>query len=86
MNVIVDTDVGWDDVLSILSLIKNPNVKIVGITVTGCGETHLADGVSIAQALLELGQVDAPVSAGAGSPACTTINSRRPSVRRWMTF
>jgi len=33
-RVIVDTDMGWDDVLSILYLIKNPEIEIIGITVT----------------------------------------------------
>lgn len=68
INLLIDTDMGWDDVLSILYLIKNPNVNIVGITVTGCGETHLADGVEIAKSLLEMGNIDAPVAAGAAYP------------------
>ncbi len=45
-NIIIDTDMGWDDVLAIALLVKNPNINILGITVTGCGETHLEDGVS----------------------------------------
>ncbi|MCX7922040.1 MAG: nucleoside hydrolase [Clostridia bacterium] len=68
-NVIIDTDMGWDDILSILLLMKDPNVNIIGITVTGCGETHLADGVSIAQSLLKMGNINAPVCAGAASPS-----------------
>jgi inosine-uridine nucleoside N-ribohydrolase/transcriptional regulator GlxA family with amidase domain/catechol 2,3-dioxygenase-like lactoylglutathione lyase family enzyme len=68
-NVIIDTDMGWDDVLSILYLMKNPKVKILGITVTGCGETHLDQGVEIAQALLEMGNIDAAVCKGASMPS-----------------
>ncbi len=68
-NVIIDTDMGWDDILAILLIMKNPNIKIIGITVTGCGETHLEDGVKIAQGLLKLGNIDAPVSAGAATPS-----------------
>ncbi len=69
MDVIIDTDMGWDDVLAIAYLMKCPNVNILGITVTGCGETHLKNGVEIAQRLLKLGNVKAPVSAGASEPS-----------------
>lgn len=68
-NVIIDTDMGWDDVLAILLLMKNPSITILGITVTGCGETHLEDGVYLAKSLLQLGNLDVPVCAGAASPS-----------------
>lgn len=69
INVVIDTDMGWDDVLAILYLMKSPNVNILGITVTGCGETHLKEGVEIAQRLLKLGNINAPVCAGASEPS-----------------
>lgn len=69
INVIIDTDMGWDDVLAILYLMKCPNVTIQGISVTGCGETHLKNGVEIAQRLLKLGNIEAPVCAGASEPS-----------------
>jgi inosine-uridine nucleoside N-ribohydrolase len=68
-NLIIDTDMGWDDVIAILLLMKNPNIRICGITVTGCGETHLDDGVAIAQGLLALANIKAPVCRGATSPS-----------------
>ncbi|MCF5706081.1 hypothetical protein GIV19_02120 [Pseudomonas syringae] len=68
-NVIIDTDMGWDDVIAILLLAKNPNIKICGITITGCGETHLEDGVAIALGLLALANIDAPVCRGASTPS-----------------
>ncbi len=68
-KVIIDTDMGWDDVLSILYLIKNPDIEIIGITVTGCGETNLRWGTIIAKTLMELGgQTQAKVCRGADSP------------------
>lgn len=68
-RVIVDTDMGWDDILSILYLIKNPYIEIVGITVTGCGETDLQCGGTIAKTLMELGnQTQAKVSLGSDEP------------------
>ncbi|MEH6452300.1 MAG: nucleoside hydrolase [Psychromonas sp.] len=68
-KVIVDTDMGWDDVLSILYLMKNPTIEIVGITVTGCGETNLRWGAIIAKTLMELGnQTQASVCIGTSMP------------------
>ncbi|MCK9748542.1 Inosine-uridine preferring nucleoside hydrolase [Pseudomonas syringae pv. aceris] len=54
-KVIIDTDMGWDDVLSIAYLMKRQDIDILGITVTGCGETDLGWGVIIAQHLLGIG-------------------------------
>lgn len=67
--IIIDSDIGWDDVMSILLMMKNPGVSIAGITVTGCGETYLEDGVAIARGLLALGNNPAPVCAGADYPS-----------------
>jgi purine nucleosidase len=68
-KVIIDTDMGWDDVLSILYLMKNPSIEIIGITITGCGETYLRWGTIIAQTLMELGnQVQAKICVGASTP------------------
>ncbi len=68
-KVIIDSDIGWDDVLSICYLMKNPSIEIVGVTVTGCGETDLRWGSIIAKTLMELGdQKDAKVSIGTDKP------------------
>lgn len=68
-KVIIDTDMGWDDVLSILYLMKNPGVEILGVAVTGCGETDLRWGLVIARTLMELGnQTQAKICAGTSTP------------------
>jgi len=68
-KIIVDSDMGWDDILSIVYLIKHPGIEILGITVTGCGETDLRWGMVIAKALMEMGnQHQARICAGAPSP------------------
>ncbi|CAB9539144.1 Inosine-uridine preferring nucleoside hydrolase (EC [Bathymodiolus brooksi thiotrophic gill symbiont] len=68
-KVIIDTDMGWDDVLSILYLMKNPTIEIVGITVTGCGEANLRWGSVIAKTLMEMGaQTQAKVCVGTSIP------------------
>ena len=67
-KVIIDTDMGWDDTLSILYLLKDPSVEILGITVTGCGESFQKYGLNNALALLQMGGVDAPVCKGVDTP------------------
>ena len=68
-HVIIDTDMGWDDILSILYVMKNPTINIVGITVTGCGETDLRWGTIIAKTLMELGaRTSVPVAVGTDAP------------------
>ncbi|MCD5994068.1 nucleoside hydrolase [Pseudomonas sp. CDFA 602] len=68
-KVIIDTDMGWDDVLSIAYLMKRPDIDIVGITVTGCGETDLGWGVIIAQHLLGIGnRLGTVVARGTSTP------------------
>lgn len=60
---------GWDDTLSILYLMKCPDIDILGITVTGCGETDLRWGKQIALSLMELGgKTDVPVCGGTSTP------------------
>lgn len=81
-KVIIDTDMGWDDVIAILLLMKNPNIRICGVTVTGCGETHLDAGVALAQGLLALGNIEAPVCRGAAVP--TMYNHQFPETFREM--
>lgn len=68
-KVIIDSDMGWDDVLAINYLLKHPNIEIIGITVTGCGETDLRWGTIIAQNILGLAkQNQAKVSVGTSTP------------------
>lgn len=68
-NVILDTDMGWDDVISLCLLIKNPNVQIIGVTVTGLGEAHLNAGVRNARRILDGANLfHVPVFKGAKYP------------------
>ncbi|SCX80285.1 nucleoside hydrolase [Desulfoluna spongiiphila] len=68
-RVIVDSDMGWDDILSILALMKHPSVDLLGICVTGCGETDLRWGTTIARTLVELGrQTQTRLCAGTSTP------------------
>lgn len=74
---------GWDDIVAICLLLKNSNINLLGITVTGCGETHLENGVQIARTLVELGGSDAVVCKGASTPS-RFHNQFPPSFRAQM--
>lgn len=68
-KIIIDSDLGWDDVLSILYLMKDPQIRILGLTITGCGETNFRWGGVIAKTLMDLGQqTQAAVCMGADVP------------------
>lgn len=68
-KVFIDSDMGWDDVLSIAYLMKDPGVEIIGLTVTGCGETNLGWGMLIAQHLLGIGgHHHVPLGRGTDTP------------------
>jgi inosine-uridine nucleoside N-ribohydrolase len=67
--VVVDTDLGSDDVIAILYLLRNPAVDVRAITVSGTGLVHCPGGARNAAALLGLaGREDVPVACGAGLP------------------
>lgn len=65
-KIIVDTDLGNDDVLALLFLMQHPGVDLQAITVVGTGLVHCAPGVKNVHGLLELtSYADLPVSCGA---------------------
>jgi pyrimidine-specific ribonucleoside hydrolase len=67
--VIMDVDMGLDDMLAILYLTSHPNVDIRAITVVGTGLAHCDSGVSNALGLMELSdQKDVPVTCGRETP------------------
>ena len=66
---IVDTDMGNDDVLALLFLMQHPGVELQAVTVVGTGLVHCAPGIRNVQGLLELTQyADIPVSCGTEEP------------------
>ena len=69
LSVIVDTDMGEDDMRAILYLLKHPNVEVKAITVTGTGEAHCEPGMRHALGLLALhGEENIPVACGREIP------------------
>jgi pyrimidine-specific ribonucleoside hydrolase len=66
---VVDTDMGVDDVLAILYAATDPRFDLRALTVTGTGLAHCEPGVRNALALLELiGKPDVLVACGPEAP------------------
>lgn len=75
-NVILDTDMGWDDVISLCLLVKNPNINLLGVCVSGLGEAHLIPGMRNAKRILKqanMGHVQ--VVPGAKCPMSENLSS-----------
>ena len=66
--IVIDTDAGWDDWLALLFLMKSPQVRILGVTVTGVGLAHLAPGMTNMNRLLVFGGQAANVYPGSQKP------------------
>ena len=69
LALMVDTDMGEDDMRAILYLLKHPSVEVKAITVAGTGEAHCEPGVRHTLGLLALSGVgDIPVACGRETP------------------
>jgi pyrimidine-specific ribonucleoside hydrolase len=67
--VVIDTDMGTDDMMGILYLLQRPEIAIKAITVTGAGLAHCEQGMRNALSLVELtGHSGIPVACGRESP------------------
>ncbi len=71
-NVLIDTDVDFDDYMAMLYLLKHPDIKVEGITISGTGAVHLTPGVTnVSNMLTLLGDANTlkiPVASGAKAP------------------
>lgn len=71
--VVIDTDMGTDDAMAILFLLRRPDVEIKAITVTGAGLAHCEQGVQNALRLLALADYKGiPVTCGRTTPISGT--------------
>jgi inosine-uridine nucleoside N-ribohydrolase len=67
--VVIDTDMGTDDAMAILFLLRRPELEVKAITVTGAGLAHCEQGVRNALRLLALAKYEAvPVTCGRTTP------------------
>ena len=67
--VIVDTDMGADDVTALLYLLRDPMVEVRAIVVSGTGLAHASNGAQVASDLLgALGAGEIPLGTGSTTP------------------
>ncbi len=65
---LIDSDMAADDIGAIASLLREPAVEVVGITVAGTGEAHCPGGLYSARALVTaLAPGPIPVACGRGA-------------------
>jgi inosine-uridine nucleoside N-ribohydrolase len=74
LKVLLDVDTGIDDSIAILYALKNPAVRVVGIT-TGCGNTSAAQATENTLRLIAL--------ANPGYPVPVAMGANRPLVGEW---
>jgi inosine-uridine nucleoside N-ribohydrolase len=70
-QLIIDTDMSFDDLMAIVYLLNRQDIEIIGITVTGAGVCHRIQGAKNALRLLRLAGKDAkgiPVACGDEQP------------------
>lgn len=69
LGVFIDTDLDFDDYLAILYLLGNQQIKILGISITGCGAVFMHHGLRHISRLLQMcGRKDIPVFFGFNKP------------------
>jgi pyrimidine-specific ribonucleoside hydrolase len=69
LALVVDSDMGADDMLALLFLLRRPDVEMLAVTVSGTGLTTCAAGVPQARALLAAaGREAVPVACGSEAP------------------
>jgi pyrimidine-specific ribonucleoside hydrolase len=80
IRLVVDTDMAPDDVTAITSLVRDPRVELLAITVVGTGEAHCPNGMFVARSVLTmLGVAPIPVACG----RATAIGPARPFPDEW---
>ncbi|MBA3871254.1 MAG: nucleoside hydrolase [Anaerolineae bacterium] len=65
---LVDTDCAFDDWLALAYLIQCPQVDLKAVTIAATGEAHVGAGVDTALRILQLRDMNTPVSSGRTSP------------------
>lgn len=69
MAIVVDTDLGIDDVLALAFLTQRPDVELRAVTLSGVGVARCDPGLQDLAALLdELGAADVPIACGREAP------------------
>lgn len=68
--VVVDTDLGQDDMMALLYLLQRTDIRVEAITIAGTGLAHCSAGVQIALSLLDVADAESgvPIACGPEEP------------------
>ena len=64
-RIVIDTDVAADDLIALASILRDPSVEILAITVAGTGETHCEPGVRVVRSFVTA-LIDGPLPVACG--------------------
>ena len=82
IRLLIDSDMAADDIGAIASLLREPSIEVVGITVAGTGEAHCPGGLYSARALVTaLASGPIPVACGRGA----ALGSAQSFPEEWRT-
>jgi len=83
INLLIDTDMGPDDWITILFLGKHSEVNLKGISIVGTGESHGAPGAQNCKRLLSVVKKEStPVAFGQAKPM--KGKNHFPNIMRWV--
>ena len=68
ISLLVDTDTAFDDWLALAYLVQCPLVELKAITIAATGESHATPGIDTALRILQLKDLDVPVTSGRTTP------------------
>lgn len=80
LRLVIDTDMAPDDVVAIASLLRDPSVDVLAITVTGTGEAHCPGGMFVARSVVTM-LLDAAIPVGCGRT--TPMGDAQPFPDEW---
>jgi inosine-uridine nucleoside N-ribohydrolase len=63
--IVIDTDMAADDITAIASLLRDPTVQVLAITVSGTGEAHCPGGMFVARSVVTM-LLDEPITVACG--------------------
>jgi pyrimidine-specific ribonucleoside hydrolase len=64
-RIVIDTDVAPDDLIALASMLRDPSVEILAITVSGTGEAQCGPGVRVVRSVVTA-LLDAPIPVACG--------------------
>jgi len=79
-RIVVDTDVAPDDLVAIASMVRDPSIELLAITVAGTGEAHCQGGLFVVRSVVTM-LLDQPIPVACGRS--TPLGDAEPFPDEW---